>query len=559
MSSKDMDGLALALEAIEALPGWKAFCVQSNKKPYRGSRGFLDATDDADELARMWRPGAMAALAVPDGFVAVDLDSPDAEPSFRLPVTKAQRTRRGKHLFYRTREPVRPAVAIDDHVDIRGPGSYVVLYEAFWSRGPRRFAEAPEELYERARRNRLDLASEENETWGEGERDLNLTRAAGKLKNAGLSTNELLAALHKMNEQRCVPPLPRHQVEKIARSSMAWDVAEEGVVLPFPTVVYRNNRAPVASDPQPKGIDAADLLAQAFEPLAYAIEDLLPEGTAILAAEPKIGKSWMAYQMCVEVALGGKFLGRRARRGSALYYALEDGPRRGQDRLRKALRGRRMPKGALEVRWAGRPIGRGLEEELVEWLDSHPDAVLVVIDTLQKVRPPSSGKRGSYEVDVEDLGRIQDVFRDRRVALLIVHHARKAKGDDFLAQVSGTFGITGSADTTLVLKRKRNDDAGTLDITGRDVMESELFVRFDPVGLWQGTPGVTVVGSGVQKAIHQWLADNGPEFPLEIGKAIGMSRVQVQQSIGEGVKKGFFRKTKQGYEACDPEDDRAAE
>lgn len=85
-----------------------------------------------------------------------------------------------------------------------------------------------------------------------------------------------------------------------------------------------------------------------------------------------------------------------------------------------------MPRGRLEVRWGARRIGEGLEDDLTNWLDSHPDATLVAIDTLQRVRARTNGKRNAYEVDVEDLGRLQAIFRDRRVALLIVHHANKA-------------------------------------------------------------------------------------------------------------------------------------
>jgi hypothetical protein len=33
------------------------------------------------------------------------------------------------------------------------------------------------------------------------------------------------------------------------------------------------------------------------------------------------------------------------------------------------------------------------------------------IDTLGEVRPRSSGKRNAYEIDVEDLGRLQNLFR----------------------------------------------------------------------------------------------------------------------------------------------------
>ena len=46
-----------------------------------------------------------------------------------------------------------------------------------------------------------------------------------------------------------------------------------------------------------------------------------------------------------------------------------------------------------------------------QWLDEHPDAVMVAIDTLGKVRPGGDGRRNAYEVDVQALSALQDLFR----------------------------------------------------------------------------------------------------------------------------------------------------
>src|SRR5205823_165406 len=110
--------------------------------------------------------------------------------------------------------------------------------------------------------------------------------------------------------------------------------------------------------------------------------------------------------------------------------------------------GRTMPRGRLEIRWSARTIGHGLEDDLARWqighgleddlarwLDDHPDATFVAIDTLAKVRGRSDGRQGAYQQDVDDLGRLQGLFRDRPVALLIVHHVAKAASDDFLTSV----------------------------------------------------------------------------------------------------------------------------
>ena len=45
---------------------------------------------------------------------------------------------------------------------------------------------------------------------------------------------------------------------------------------------------------------------------------------------------------------------------------------------------------------------------------------------------------------------------DHGVAVLLVHHLRKADSDDAFDTVSGTLGLTGSVDSVIVLRRESN-------------------------------------------------------------------------------------------------------
>lgn len=293
-------------------------------------------------------------------------------------------------------------------------------------------------------------------------------------------------------------------------------------------------------------IDAADLLELDIPPLAWIVPDLLPEGTTVLAGPPKLGKSCLVYQIAVEVALGGELLGRPIEQGDVLYLALEDGKRRGQTRLRAALGDRGMPRGRLEVRWSAARLGEGLEAELVDWLDAHPDARLIAIDTLQRVRARGDARRNAYEVDVEDLGRLQSLFRDRAVGLLVVHHSKKDAGDDFLASVSGTYGITGSVDTTLVIQRKRLETFGKLVVTGRDVAEIEEPVQFNGM-TWSQAPRSLAEASFEQAEVYKVIEAEGPIFPKAIATIIGSTRDAVQKLVGKMVAAGSIARATGGY------------
>ena len=102
-----------------------------------------------------------------------------------------------------------------------------------------------------------------------------------------------------------------------------------------------------------------ELFEQPLEPVEYLVDGLLAPGLYILGGSPKVGKSWMALQLCLAVCGGKAFLGRKTQRSEVLYLALEDGPQRLHSRALRLC-------GSLIRRWRGctsatgpRPSGRG--------------------------------------------------------------------------------------------------------------------------------------------------------------------------------------------------------
>lgn len=74
-----------------------------------------------------------------------------------------------------------------------------------------------------------------------------------------------------------------------------------------------------------------ELYAYPMEPICWLVEGLLAPGLYFLGGSPKVGKSWLALQLCLAVCRGESFLGFRTRKSEVLYLALEDGPRWLQD------------------------------------------------------------------------------------------------------------------------------------------------------------------------------------------------------------------------------------
>ena len=82
-------------------------------------------------------------------------------------------------------------------------------------------------------------------------------------------------------------------------------------------------------------LSADEILNTEWPEPTWAIPDLAPTGLAILAGKAKLGKSWLTLQIAQAVASGGQALGRKIVKGGVLYLALEDPPRRLQDRMKK--------------------------------------------------------------------------------------------------------------------------------------------------------------------------------------------------------------------------------
>lgn len=229
--------------------------------------------------------------------------------------------------------------------------------------------------------------------------------------------------------------------------------------------------------------DAREVMGMQIPPMKWLVPDLVPEGLVILASKQKIGKSWLALSLCLGTASGGVVLGgKQVGKGSALYLALEDNWRRLQERMDLLMAHDEMPAGlTLAIEWPRLDMG-GLDK-IEGWLRSHPDARLVAIDVLGKVRPPQKVNGDQYREDYEVMTSLKRLADTYHITLLVLHHTSKAKADDVFDEVRGSTGLTGAADATIVLQRDERAPEGVLHLTGRDV-EDEKYAMLFQSGYW---------------------------------------------------------------------------
>jgi hypothetical protein len=273
--------------------------------------------------------------------------------------------------------------------------------------------------------------------------------------------------------------------------------------------------------------NAAELVARHFSEPKWAVPQIIAEGLTILAGRPKTGKSWWALDAAVAVAGGYEASGNiPCQQGAVLLLALEDNDRRLHQRLKVVLQGKAAP-AALQYATVWRRADAGGLDDLRTWLSTHPGARLVVIDTLQKIRGQRRRDDGVYADDYLAVGQLKALADEFNVPFLVVHHLRKEAATDPLESVSGTAGLTGSADTILVLKREPKDSLGLLYVRGRDVPEAEIAMQFDEAtGKWLRLIGADDFRRSKERnAIIRALIDlNEPMTPAEIADAIGKPR-----------------------------------
>lgn len=277
---------------------------------------------------------------------------------------------------------------------------------------------------------------------------------------------------------------------------------------------------------------ASELMGMDLPEPQWVVPGLLTTGLFFLAGRPKMGKSWMVLEICLAVAGGGAALGKyRVEKGEVLYLALEDHKRRLQDRIAQLWQNAPIPSGlTFDLKWPR--FGEGGEEQLAEWLRCHPQTRLVVIDTFEKARRRPKQNGSVYSDDYTAAAEVQELALKYGVAIMVVHHTRKAAADDVMDEVSGSTGLTGSADGIWVLKRPRGESEAVLHITGRDVEEQELAVKIDTlIGSWSIVGEAKEVRQSKERAdIIRVLKEAGTEMGArEVAAVLGKPENNIRQ------------------------------
>lgn len=211
-----------------------------------------------------------------------------------------------------------------------------------------------------------------------------------------------------------------------------------------------------------------------MKPIEYCVDGLISQGLFILAGAPKVGKSWLALDMCLSIAKGEKVLGKETSCGHVVYLSLEDSLIRLQNRLYELTD---EPSDNLNFAIMAESISNGLPEQIEYCRKRFDDLKIVFIDTLQMVRNESES---SYSSDYKELSVMKALADKLGIAIVLVHHTRKCSDSDPFNMISGSTGLSGCVDGSMVLiESKRGSRKAKLYCVGRDIENQEINVVFE--------------------------------------------------------------------------------
>jgi AAA domain/IclR helix-turn-helix domain len=314
---------------------------------------------------------------------------------------------------------------------------------------------------------------------------------------------------------------------------------------------------PAPSRPSGPAGCAGTIMSMHFAPIKYVIPGVVVEGLTLFAGKPKIGKSWLLLHAAVAVATGGFTLGQiHCPQGDVLYCALEDNKRRIQSRLKKLV----APDTNLSRLFfytydEMARLSEGGLDAIKTWLRSVSHPRLVIIDTLAMVRSAKKKDESSYDADYNAVLELRSLANEFGVAIIVVHHLRKADADDAFDTVSGTLGLTGAPDSIVILKY---DSAGTIVLhgRGRDLAEIEMAMSFNHAACtWQVAGDARDLRRSTERAkVLDAIKEAGePIGPNTIASMVGMKAGSVRMLLQKLAKEGVIERVGYGkYQVKQP-------
>lgn len=321
-----------------------------------------------------------------------------------------------------------------------------------------------------------------------------------------------------------------------------------------PDDIYTLPPLDVVAFTPPSTISAQTLQATEYAPPEFIVDSLFVPGCYLVVGKPKSKKSWLMLHTALQIARGGMVFGAySAVKHDVLYLDLEGSESGIAQRLKLMhLIGEQWPAG-LHFGFSELWNLRGVEAlaQLDGYLTANPKIRFIVVDVLQNFREPADPRQPAYSQDYNAIKPVQRLAHKHNVVICLIHHTRKAKGDDPFDEVSGTTGLTGAVDGTIIIKRADTETNGTiLETRFRNLPDAEP-IRL----LWDGyhnchkveNEQVTeIIAGSERRRVLRCFVDGEPHNAGDIARRLSKTENNVRVILSRLESDGYIGKIGRG-------------
>lgn len=300
-----------------------------------------------------------------------------------------------------------------------------------------------------------------------------------------------------------------------------------------------------------------------FESFPMIVEGAFPASSVtLIGGAPKSGKSFLALDLGLSIAIGRPFMGEfDVSQGKVLYLALEDSAQTIAPRIKAMVDGN--PKGLKDLhimtecaRW-----DKGGNRVVASWIvDNQKDAKMIIIDTHQKFRPTAS-MGGGYNNDYNSLTGLVSFAHKSGIPVAVLHHTTKSGGQrgGWMSAFSGSYGLIAPVDNLMVIKKEKKTTA-RLYMGGRSLEEARYRAEFDKSSLrWiinnnfmeddEEDDGLDILSSVEMKILEVLMreADRSSMPAWEIYNNAGVNENTAKTAMRKLVQKKRVERVKQGW------------
>jgi AAA domain-containing protein len=178
--------------------------------------------------------------------------------------------------------------------------------------------------------------------------------------------------------------------------------------------------------------DSNDLLAMERRPVKWFAPSFLREGLGLLVGLPQVGKTPLALQLGIAIAMGSKWMGRvQCRRARVLYLGVEYTAQELIPLLDISRCGVTIPRGQLIFKTMEDEFPRETEAALEEldWYIRVLEVEVIIIDVLTAFLPPEKFKQNLYRGDYTELKPYHRLASLHQAAILGTWHGSKRETD----------------------------------------------------------------------------------------------------------------------------------